>query len=382
MLPLRNEATSKNNDHIAGANILISAAESFARLDRPSVEEIAKFKELFYAFSLKSSSSERGEIANTLARGTYTPRSVALFYAMDDVTIASSTLLFSPVLNDQDLIGIIKRCGFAHAEFIACRNNIGPAVIREILSIDDENRTLFAILKENLSLSTKTVREISDSHEADKTSNMIDENPVAFAGEIIGDPLKSENANKNLMELAGTGGRLGQKTKQGKLQEARRLERAGLGKILLTHARNKNLDAFAFEIKKVTGLPIETTRTILEQRDTGKTATILRALEVRQLQCMKILLLLNPLLGEDIVRFREVTRHFEMLEPQKCNDYLKTIGANRDLPEAAQPSEPSQRRRVAIRANGNTAAKEPIRQAPAAQSREPIDSDVLLKIAG
>ena len=382
MLPLRNEATSKNNDHIAGANILISAAESFARLDRPSVEEIAKFKELFYAFSLKSSSSERGEIANTLARGTYTPRSVALFYAMDDVTIASSTLLFSPVLNDQDLIGIIKRCGFAHAEFIACRNNIGPAVIREILSIDDENRTLFAILKENLSLSTKTVREISDSHEADKTSNMIDENPVAFAGEIIGDPLKSENANKNLMELAGTGGRLGQKTKQGKLQEARRLERAGLGKILLTHARNKNLDAFAFEIKKVTGLPIETTRTILEQRDTGKTATILRALEVRQLQCMKILLLLNPLLGEDIVRFREVTRHFEMLEPQKCNDYLKTIGANRDLPEAVQPSEPSQRRRVAIRANGNTAAKEPARQVPAAQSREPIDSDVLLKIAG
>ena len=375
MLPLRNDAQRHHDS--SGVSTLVRAAEHFAMLDRPTSEEIFRFKELFYALSLKSSASERLRIANTLARGNYTPRSIALFYAMDDVSIASSTLLFSPVLNERDLVAIIQKCGFLHAEFIACRNNIDAGVIREILKIDDENRTLFAALKENLSLSGKTVQALSQEQQEIDNKPLPSANPLAFAGEVIADPLKAKDANDQLVKLAGKGGKLGQMPKLTKLQEAKIAERAGLGKVLLTHARNKNYEAFAFEIKKTIGLPIETSRTILQQRDTGKTATILKALNIKQLECMKILLLLNPVLGEDVVRFRKVTRQFEMLEQQKCIDYLRTIGADAEPTNTRpDPSQALQRRRIALQSG-----QQPTKHTPQ-NSTAPLDSDVLLKMAG
>lgn len=70
----------------------------------------------------------RKELAHRFARESAIPRALAVGLANDVIEVARPVLLYSPVLQESDLVGVIEHKGTAHRMAIASRTQITPRV--------------------------------------------------------------------------------------------------------------------------------------------------------------------------------------------------------------------------------------------------------------
>ena len=336
---------------LAGRNgsPLLDLATSFAATKRPNLKAIERFKEVFYALIFKTTISERKIIGASLAKSYYTPRSAALFLAMEEIAVAAPTLLFSPVLNTRDLNVIISKTTFRHACVIARRIDLEFSTVRMLLAADNENEEIRNLIKRNVCVNNKQdvidllkipSSEIRAEMEFQRAQDLL-QNKTGESVEVSVPPLPVEvnhrvtndmkDKSSELMELANIGGRLSQNLESFTLKgggKSSRLSQKEIESQLVSHANDQDLEGLAASLQQFTGLQRAQTQAITQSGDAGLIASLLASLKVSRRTASQLLLLLNKDVGRNAEIFNVVMDKYTQLNTAECEAIFRKMGAN------------------------------------------------------
>ena len=109
----------------------------------------------------------RAEIAAQLAQLRRAPSGIVRKLALDDIEIAQPLLVCSPVLTDDDLIGIAEIRGSAHRRAIATRPGLGETVTRMLVRRGDDAVRRMLAGNVTAKLSGESLRRLLDQSRHD-----------------------------------------------------------------------------------------------------------------------------------------------------------------------------------------------------------------------
>ncbi len=317
--------SARKNTHTVGS-VLRDAANDFATKEQPTSEETNAFQELFYTLALNCDPTDRKHVANALARGLYTPRSIAYYFGLDSLEIAAPVLRYSPVLNNRDFVSLIMRSEFDHIRVIAQRDDLELETVNAIIAVDNDNRVLLEIMRS----SERLMRNPEIRSALDKAYGIvrhtIEENPTP--SEINMGLLGEEDItdlSEALLSLASTGGKVGRNQTRLRASQSRPLNHVE-GR-LLRNAKDLNFSAFAYSVERECRLPSKFTLSTLKDKNAGDLATILASLDVSRFIASRIMLILIPDFGRDVNVFKLVLENYEKLDHTECREYLTGKGA-------------------------------------------------------
>jgi len=305
--------------------MLVGYAEEFASLAKPSAMEIFAFQEQFYTLILKSLSAERRQIANILARESFTPRSIAYYFCLDKLEIAAPVLRYSPVLNSRDFISLVMRSDLEHVRVIAQRDDLDIETVNAIIALDPDDHSLIDLMRN----SDHLMGQASIRSAVNRAKGIFYEGSIG-PREPIGLGLVSEDdvtdLSGALLNLAAVGGKTGRRQRH--VQREKSSFTSVLEERLLRHTRDLNFEAFAYAIERECRLPAKFVMSVLELKNAGDLATILVGLEISQLIASRLMLILIPDLGRNIEVFRLVFENYTKLSKDECRDFLSGKGAH------------------------------------------------------
>ncbi len=130
-------------------------AEDFSQTERYMALEIM-------AALLRDAEIEiRKELARRYADSTHAPHSLVVGLAKDVIEVARPILLYSPVLRDDDLVGIIEERGVAHRMVIANRQHIGGRVADALAQTRDPLVAMTLLQNQKSRLPESTLKELA-----------------------------------------------------------------------------------------------------------------------------------------------------------------------------------------------------------------------------
>ena len=310
---------------------LIDSAEQFAMLARPANKDIRKFKELFYTLIFQSDSAVRKKLVTVLCRNHYVPRTIALFFAMDDISIASPMLLFSPVLSSTDLNTLVKRNQLTHSRVIARRCDLDVSTVKVLLGTNDQQGLIRTLLNKNVSLANnQAVQDLLKLPASAFKPAGEEIKPQDITVSVLEDELpklaeSSKNATAKLVDLANKGGRITAQRKNLSGFYAETTEQ--FEKQLLDSARKGNHEALGYSIESFCDLKMEKTLDIITKQDAGMLACLFSAMGISKMASSQLLLLLNKQVGGSITVFRKVMAEFDQLHRSECQALFEYMGA-------------------------------------------------------
>jgi uncharacterized protein (DUF2336 family) len=105
----------------------------------------------------------RRELAQRFSRETSMPHALALALANDDaIDVAKPILQRSPVLRDEDLIGVIEKKGTLHRMAIANRTHMGGRVSEALAQTGEPLVSMTLLQNISVHLSERTIRLLAD----------------------------------------------------------------------------------------------------------------------------------------------------------------------------------------------------------------------------
>ena len=323
--------SNRNIFTLERAPLLVEIAQDFAKADRPSLKQINAFKELFYNLIQKSDHTQKVCLAHTLSKTPYLPRSIALYFVMDELEVSLPLLRYSPVLFEKDLISQALSVSTEHARAIAKRPDISPAIANALLSRPDENgMTIEALsrnetLKDNHAVSKIVTKARINRLPRMSHSNADFESSLPDMGMIQPDP--SRDVSELVFNLGAKGGKL-ERYAFHTNNDGTRLTGNPNEERLLRCSQNHNPEAFAHTMHELCGLPNEVTRNALYQGNAGLIASMLKANDISSHLAAKILLLTAPDLGRNTDILRLVLDHYRDMQKTEAVSYLHSLGAD------------------------------------------------------
>lgn len=324
------------------ARILVDATREFSRLTRPSAEEIAHYKELFYELAGHVPASDRRLVSAILARLVFTPRPIAIYLAQDEIEIAAPFLLFSPVLGERDLEAIGTKMGMRYRDIIARRNSTGsngaPEATRNPASDDDNvietGRSTFLLHRDSLEPYSREP----------ETSDFISTHP---------DDQKKPLTGEEIVALASAGGKLGRRTHsvqdvQGNHGEnaanrVRSVSNPGCAGVSITEtrkllhfARTGDADAFALLVEEACGLDRASVRRLFRAKGGVEILYLIRALGIPRPHDLQIMLLVHPETGRSLEAYKQAKSLLGELDQGICRMIFNEIGARFVIPGRAE----------------------------------------------
>jgi uncharacterized protein (DUF2336 family) len=131
---------ARQDDPAARGTLYNSVADLFiARHDRLSPEERDLARQVLAILTQKVETEIRRALALRLAGRPDAPLDLVLMLANDTVRVAEPVLIHSPVLQDSDLVLIIRQASSAHQNIVARRPYIGPTVSEALLEHANDN---------------------------------------------------------------------------------------------------------------------------------------------------------------------------------------------------------------------------------------------------
>jgi uncharacterized protein (DUF2336 family) len=330
----KDTAMSRNNlKPSRNQSSLVDLSQGFALLSRPSKKEITLFQEQFYTLILNTTSVERKKISQNIATSAYTPKAIILFMAMQEIAIAQSPLLYSPVLQPSDLNLIIEKSSVEQAKVIARRENLDASNVKALLKLDNIAEQVKTILLANEAISGNSeIQEILEtmhiSEGWEKTEleitniQSVDISPTQPSK-------RSKDLSQTLLALANKGGKLRLKPKGKPAKSTENIVTLSqMENQLLAIMREKNLKSFAITIQQFCGLKSPITFQILRKQNAGMLATLLRALEISDVSAARILLMANLDIGRNPQIFKVVMNKYKNLDHAECVSYYEKLGAD------------------------------------------------------
>ncbi len=274
---------------------LLEFARAFSTKDRPNQVEINIFRDLFYSLVPKTSPEDLDAISSILASSSYTPRPVAMYFAMESLHIASPFLLFSPVLNNSDMIAIASNRPHTYADVIKRRDNISEPLAKHL----DELKKPGDVEKQNIAVSSNINSTVK-----------LDEN-------------KNVDLSSELISLANKGGRL----EHSKQPANTTIGLESFERDLLEKLRNSRTHDFKNSLAQKTGLSFNVISEFIGSDDIGKLASLYRALDIDPIISVRLLLMTSPILGRNKDVFAQVVDMFKKLDVMECQQQFIPMGA-------------------------------------------------------
>ncbi len=325
-----------NNRHVKAkrnCSALVDLSSRFSTLIRPTKHDVSSFKEQFYTLILNTDNRERKVIAKNLSACEYAPKPIIIFFALEEIAIANLPLLYSPVLQPADLNLIVEKCSIEHGKVIARRVDLDASTIKALLKLDDENRQIYHALNSNRALVENP--KILELINAPTSSNKWVEQPaetITHSHVKLEKPSvspKSKDLSASLLQLANVGGKLGRKP-AGKPAKSTftKITQKQIEHQLLASARFSDLSSFAKSVEHFCGLKHQTTIKLLANQDAGMLASLLCAMEIREISAARILLMLNRNIGRNAKIFKVVMEKYKNLNREHCLVYFTKLGAD------------------------------------------------------
>lgn len=312
---------------------LIDLSQGFISLSRPSKRDVTIFQEQFYTLILNTTAIERKQIAQIISKSAYTPKPLIIFMATQEIAIAQTPLLYSPVLQPTDLNLIIEKSSIEQAKVIARRDNLDETNIKALLKLDNVAEQIKATLMANDAISKNPelleilenthLIEVADKAEEEHTHiQSVDIAPVIPSK-------RSKDLSQKLLALANKGGKIRRKPEGKTVKSAESvITLSQMENQLLANMREKNLKSFAISIEHFCGLRSPITFQILRSQNAGMLATLLRALEISDISAARILLMGNLDIGRNAHIFKIVMDKYKNLNYSQCTSYYEKLGAN------------------------------------------------------
>lgn len=330
------------------AELLAEAARQLGDTARPDARQITMFKEFFYQLIDGCDKAERRRIAVALAANAYVPRPVVLYLALDDKEVAAPVLLFSPVLNEADIVLLAERLAFDHLQVLCRRDDLTPAAVKALLA--NGGPPAAALLARNVRTAHLSVARLIEQP---------DEAAPASAGRT---PVSQRRAvGEAVVALAARGGRLGRAASAESRQQTthRRLSTGGEGDLaqdLIAAARMGDRQQLAERIAGVAACAPRPVSNLIEETSIESLAVLLKGIGIDPISAGQLIMLLRPQAGASGDALAQAMRVFRRLDPQECRQFvamLAGIAASRegvaaDSGEAFSRAIAERRREVAI----------------------------------
>ena len=330
--------------------ILAESVRDFCQLERPDHADISRFKELFYQLIQSLGIAERRSLSASLASNHYIPRTVVLFLAMDELEVAAPVLLFSPVINESDILSLARRLDTEHLKVLARRENLTRESARALRHAG--GREVAEILVRNRSLSDHEEPQRAAENPAPQPVPITRKAPVsADANPQSPPPLPQKDGSaRELVDLAARGGRLG----RAKPDVTAAAEKAGstepseasiaAGRELLEAHRNGAAEGFIAAAAYRTGVRAAIIRAMIEKLDGESLAVLLKGMAVEDLEAMQLFVRMLPHVGRDFAKYKSLQATYRKLNAERCKLAMLALSGTRLGPEHThEPKAPSQR---------------------------------------
>ena len=303
------------SEHQTKDDMLILATNRFCDIDTHSRLTLEQYSEAFNLLIGQVSKATRQIIARRLAHSSFTPRSVALYLALEPISVAMPIVAHCPILGQLDLLRIIDRMGLDHARAAASRLDIGPSLVKALRSLDDEdvmialedNDALLGNMEErdvdtlfeeietrelevSIKQATADEQETADTAMVEETQAAEAELPAAVLPAASTAPLNE--AERALLAAAGRGNRTDLPPM------ARPMEHAfDFGDAFEKVARAHSHQGMAVLMQKRFNLSLDTAQKVLQDKSGDTLAVLLSAADVPAAQANRIQLLTHPTVG-------------------------------------------------------------------------------------
>ncbi|PCI04325.1 MAG: hypothetical protein COB78_08370 [Hyphomicrobiales bacterium] len=292
--------------------ILLDATYAFCRFERPGQSDIRQYKEFFYSLIDQTTPVEKREISIALARNYYTPRTVAIFLALGEVSGSTPILLFSPVLKEVDLIAIAAKCTIAGLRVLARRDGLSLRLKNAIKEREDIMAT--RILQTDEFAVTASVPKAEPKP------------PISAKVSAKTGVSTTTNPQDELMAMAARGGRLGKQKPT--IADEFSTPSESVSDTLIHAARHRDKDSFCMIVGKAASLNPKFISELLTSPNPEALCSLLKALHIQTSSASQILLLLNREIGTSIQLFRAIMAKYDLLDADKCRGELIRMGAH------------------------------------------------------
>ncbi|MEE9376085.1 MAG: hypothetical protein V3V04_07090 [Rhizobiaceae bacterium] len=285
-------------------DLLLLATNRFCQAEDHNRLSIDQYKEAFYLLIGAVDQQTKQRVSHLVSYCPYTPRAIALYLALENLSVSSPILINSKVLGQLDLMRIVEMKGENHAALIARRDDVGTSLLQKLKSFDDEE--IKSVLDANSSQSDGEPRE-----------------EVGKLFERIAETTRQEPKNRSalnsaesaLLKAAARGGKL---PSQSEKPVPANLPILDFGKTFERAAATRSHQGMVMLMQKQSGLHPKTGHQILADKSGDTLAVFLRALNVDDAQANRIQLLVQPAIGLSVKNASRAIKFYTLLQTDTC----------------------------------------------------------------
>jgi uncharacterized protein (DUF2336 family) len=315
-------AGQRLGQNIRKASLLAEVARDFCDSDRPTLEETARFKEMFYQFIDACDRGQRRALASSLSRFVYTPRQVLIYLALDDLDVAAPVLLFADGLNEADIVILARRLPLQHLKVACRRHDLTPAAVAALIRAGGEECAEIIAAnpaaRGSMAAASVVAEDLMQETATDKIAAV---EVAAPAEDRVRGTLTAE-----LMTLAGRGGRLGGARRSSAAVSTLAID-ADLECLLLFAARQGGTEMAAETMAGHCGLPKDACLRLLNEADCDALCAVFVGFGLGVVPTLQMLQMLGRDVAGDRQRFERARRLARRLDRAACRSCLEQVGA-------------------------------------------------------
>ena len=333
-------------EHKSKGDMLILATNRFCDIDTHDRLTLDQFSEAFNLLIGQVSSTTRQIVSRRLAHCPFTPRSAALYLALEPIEVAMPILAHCEALGQLDLLRIMDRTGIEHARAVATRLDIGPSLIRHLKGLEDKEVQIALEDNDALlgNLETRGVNslfnEIENRELQYELETEIKRDPVEESGEaepaqiterlekmpFTPAPAPLNAAEHALLAAAGRGSRLEMPPMATPMENE-----FDFGEAFEKMARSRSHQGMAVLMQKRFSLSLDTAHQVLQDKTGDTLAVLLSAANVKPAQANRIQLLTHPAIGLSSHNALRAVRFYAQLNSES------SLAAVEQWPKARDP---------------------------------------------
>lgn len=322
------------------ANLLAESTRNFCELDRPSRQEIDMYKELFYQMIKGCGKSERRLLSASLARNVYTPRQILMYLALDTPDIAAPVLLFSPAINEFDIVTLSSRLSLDHLKILCRRMDLSEESAKVLEKAGGAECA--DLLARNPAL--VRLKQQDNTHAQNMTSAPAVEVKQSENLELSrSNPAQRNRAQNKIVEIAGRGGKLGRSQQQDpskfKYDPAHPLEGQ-----LLRAARTGQNRGISELVESYCGIRASIIRRLLSEPGAENLCVLFKGLGTGFVTTLQLLLLLNLEVSTSRTCYDDIKTLVSEIRFDDCRNFLKKLGGKFDQQQTDANISPPQNR--------------------------------------
>ncbi len=315
-------------------DILISAFENYNAMPNPDRCTRRNLSELFNSMIAEANATARKRLS-IMSACIDIPRTIAIYLAMDEISVAAPMLLYSKTLESPDLVEISGKTSMQHRLIIARRRALTPSVVRALIREGEPSVAELLLENPDLSMTDMLHWEVEAAVRSKSTLDtgaarvaVTGSNSAAQTLETV--KSLATRSGQNRSPIIPVANRTAASAPHDRIvQPARQAKSISLDtksdQRMLQHLRQNDRIGFAGELADRLRLDHTKVARLFNKPvlDTG--LLLLRACGTDAPLAMRLLLFLVPDLGEDLSHLKSTIRRYMQLNPALCRKRIQFL---------------------------------------------------------